>query len=127
MCIRDRAKTILIVSAEALSRFCDWKDRSTCVLFGDGAGAVVVGEGDGLIGTKLFAQSNEPILYAYGDPGNSPYEREKHPLTPLHMACLLYTSLVQHKLSVMRDKKTSVKDFRTLVGEIAMLNYQHEN
>ena len=81
-----KAKTILVVSAEALSRFCDWKDRSTCVLFGDGAGAVVVGEGDGLIGTKLFAQSNEPILYAYGDPGNSPYEREKHPLTPLHMA-----------------------------------------
>ena len=29
--------------------------------------------------------------------------------------------LVQHKLSVMRDKKTSVKDFRALVGEIAML------
>ena len=29
--------------------------------------------------------------------------------------------LVQHKLSVMRDKNTSVKDFRTLVGEIAML------
>ena len=46
----------------------------------------MVGEGDGLIGTKLFAQSNEPILYAYGDPGNSPYERDKHPLTPLHMA-----------------------------------------
>src|SRR3989338_5375121 len=36
------AKTILIVGAEALTRVVDWKDRSTCVLFGDGAGAVIL-------------------------------------------------------------------------------------
>jgi 3-oxoacyl-[acyl-carrier-protein] synthase-3 len=35
-------QTILVVGAEALSRFTDWEDRTTCVLFGDGAGAVVV-------------------------------------------------------------------------------------
>jgi 3-oxoacyl-[acyl-carrier-protein] synthase-3 len=35
-------KTILVVGAETLSRFVDWKDRATCVLFGDGAGAVVL-------------------------------------------------------------------------------------
>jgi 3-oxoacyl-[acyl-carrier-protein] synthase-3 len=35
-------ETILVVGAESLSRFTDWEDRATCVLFGDGAGAVVV-------------------------------------------------------------------------------------
>jgi 3-oxoacyl-[acyl-carrier-protein] synthase-3 len=35
-------QTILVIGAEALSRFTDWEDRTTCVLFGDGAGAVVV-------------------------------------------------------------------------------------
>ena len=37
----DAYKTVLVVAAEALSRFIDWEDRSTCVLFGDGAGAIV--------------------------------------------------------------------------------------
>jgi len=37
-------KTALVVGSEVLSRITDWKDRSTCVLFGDGAGAAVLGE-----------------------------------------------------------------------------------
>ncbi len=39
-------KNVLVVAAETMSRFIDWKDRGTCVLFGDGAGAVVVSEAD---------------------------------------------------------------------------------
>ena len=39
-------KHVLVVGAEILSRVVDWKDRSTCVLFGDGAGAVVLGPTD---------------------------------------------------------------------------------
>src|SRR5208283_3729 len=35
-------KRILLVGAEVLSRFTDWEDRSTCILFGDGAGAAVI-------------------------------------------------------------------------------------
>ena len=38
----DAARTILLVGAETISRFIDWTDRATCVLFGDGAGAVVI-------------------------------------------------------------------------------------
>ncbi len=40
------AKTILVIGAETLSRITDWSDRNTCVLFGDGAGAVVVQASD---------------------------------------------------------------------------------
>lgn len=39
-------KKVLLVAGDALSRYVDWKDRSTCILFGDGCGAVVIGAGN---------------------------------------------------------------------------------
>jgi len=57
-------RNILVVGAEVLSNCVDWKDRSTCVLFGDGAGAAVVSEvmdGHGILATYLGADG------AYGD------------------------------------------------------------
>lgn len=54
-----RYQRALIIGAEKLSAVMDWQDRTTCVLFGDGAGAVVIGPGDqpdkGLLGTRLGA------------------------------------------------------------------------
>ncbi|HCC00738.1 MAG TPA: ketoacyl-ACP synthase III [Ruminococcaceae bacterium] len=47
------AKTILIVCAENMSKSLDFDDRSTCVLFGDGAGAAVVKKGEGLYGSRM--------------------------------------------------------------------------
>lgn len=41
------AKRILVIGAETFSRLLDWEDRTTCVLFGDGAGAVIVEAGEG--------------------------------------------------------------------------------
>ena len=51
------AKRALVVGAEIFSRILDWEDRRTCVLFGDGAGAVVLGASDqpGILATKLHA------------------------------------------------------------------------
>lgn len=52
------AKNVLVVGAETMSRVVDWTDRKTCVLFGDGAGAVVLQASDepGILGSKLHAQ-----------------------------------------------------------------------
>jgi 3-oxoacyl-[acyl-carrier-protein] synthase-3 len=52
-----QAKTALVVGAEVLTRLLDWTDRGTCVLFGDGAGAVVLQASDapGILGAKLHA------------------------------------------------------------------------
>jgi len=52
-----QAKTALVVGAEVLSRILDWNDRTTCVLFGDGAGAVVLqaSETPGIVSSKLHA------------------------------------------------------------------------
>jgi len=54
-------KYVLVVSCEALSRIVDWKDRSTCVLFGDGAAALVVGpveKGYGILASHIGADGS---------------------------------------------------------------------
>ena len=59
----------LVVGTEVLSRIIDWTDRSTCVLFGDGAGAVVLkcGDAPGILSSHLHADgSHNPILAAPG-------------------------------------------------------------
>ena len=52
-----QAKTVLVVGAEVLSRMLDWNDRTTCVLFGDGAGAIILQASDkpGIVAAKLHA------------------------------------------------------------------------
>lgn len=54
------AQKVLVIGAEIFSRILDWNDRSTCVLFGDGAGAVVLGVSDeaGIIHSRLQADGN---------------------------------------------------------------------
>lgn len=54
-------KKVLVIGAEALSTILDWSDRNTCVLFGDGAGAAVLGEvpgGYGILGAELGADGS---------------------------------------------------------------------
>ncbi|MBI2286314.1 MAG: ketoacyl-ACP synthase III [Nitrosomonadales bacterium] len=65
-----QAKTVLVVGAEVLSRMLDWTDRATCVLFGDGAGAVVLqaSETPGILASKLHADgSHRDMLKADGN------------------------------------------------------------
>ena len=65
-----QARTALIVGAEVLSRMLDWNDRTTCVLFGDGAGAVVLRASDtpGIIAGKLHADGrHRGMLKAEGN------------------------------------------------------------
>src|ERR1700733_817933 len=69
------ANTILLIGAETMSRLLDWNDRTTCVLFGDGAGAVVLqahsGTGtnadQGILNTRLFSDGRlHDMLYVDG-------------------------------------------------------------
>ena len=58
-------KNILVVGAETLSRIIDMQDRNTCVLFGDGAGAVIIGEveeGYGILGLSLGAEGEDDMI-----------------------------------------------------------------
>jgi 3-oxoacyl-[acyl-carrier-protein] synthase-3 len=75
-----QAKTALVIGAETFSRILDWEDRSTCVLFGDGAGAVILRAADssgsngdrGILSTHLFSDgSGYEMLYVDGGPSTT--------------------------------------------------------
>ncbi len=75
-----QANTVLLIGAESMSRLLDWTDRGTCVLFGDGAGAVVLqgyegtgGRNDqGVLNTKLFSDGRlHDMLYVDGGPSST--------------------------------------------------------
>ena len=67
-----KAKTILVVGAETLSRIVDWKDRRTCVLFGDGAGAIILkadSNKKGILSSNLYTDGSwHDSLFADGGP-----------------------------------------------------------
>jgi 3-oxoacyl-[acyl-carrier-protein] synthase-3 len=73
------AKTALVIGAETMSRILDWEDRTTCVLFGDGAGAVVLRAeesddvvGRGILGCKLHADGrHNGLLNVDGGPSTT--------------------------------------------------------
>jgi 3-oxoacyl-[acyl-carrier-protein] synthase III len=74
------AKRALVIGAETFSRILDWDDRTTCVLFGDGAGAVVLEapapdapvDGPGILGSRLHADgAQHDLLYVDGGPSTT--------------------------------------------------------
>jgi len=59
------AKNVLVIGSETMSKALDWQDRSTCVLFGDGAGAVILSADstrEGIIASRLHASHDEEFL-----------------------------------------------------------------
>ncbi len=82
---RGRTKKILIVSCENMSKMLDWNDRSTCVLFGDGAGAVVLEQGDNLLSLYLSAQGDDEVMFIPNVSGNSPFNKTEKPDSYLTM------------------------------------------
>ncbi|OCC22723.1 3-oxoacyl-ACP synthase [Croceicoccus estronivorus] len=72
------AKRALVIGAETFSRILDWEDRTTCVLFGDGAGAMVLEaadvaeDGPGILVTRLHADGeHNQLLYVDGGPSTT--------------------------------------------------------
>jgi 3-oxoacyl-[acyl-carrier-protein] synthase III len=75
-----QSKRVLVVGAETFSRILDWEDRGTCVLFGDGAGALVLEaqsqlgtrEDRGILATRIRSDGRfEELLYVDGGPGST--------------------------------------------------------
>jgi len=69
----NKADKILIICAEKMSSYTDWTDRSTCVLFGDGAGACVCEKGESLKYLYTDTLCNTSILQVDAGNGNSPF------------------------------------------------------
>lgn len=82
---RKKAKKMLVIGAERLSRIVDWEDRGTCVIFGDGAGAMVLGEGENDFFSHLSAKGDDTVLFAPVFEGKSPFSTRKQELPFIHM------------------------------------------
>lgn len=72
------AERALVIGAETMSRILDWEDRTTCVLFGDGAGAIVLEarevaeDGPGILASRLHADgAHNELLYVDGGPSTT--------------------------------------------------------
>jgi len=72
------AKKALVIGSETFSRILDWEDRTTCVLFGDGAGAIVLEaqdvaeDGPGILASRLHAEgAHKDMLYVDGGPSTT--------------------------------------------------------
>ncbi len=79
-------KKVLLVSSEKLSKLVDWSDRSTCVIFGDGAGAAVLGEGDSYFDSVFNVTGDDEVIRIPTYAGNSPFSALEPEKPVIHMA-----------------------------------------
>lgn len=98
-------KYALVVAAEKLSAITDWSDRSTCVLFGDGAGAAVLGpvENGGILSTYLGANGKEGDLIKLPAGGSRIPATKKSIEDKLHFIKMNGVELFKHAVKVMAD------------------------
>jgi 3-oxoacyl-[acyl-carrier-protein] synthase III len=104
-----RYENVLVIGAETMTRILDWTDRGTCILFGDGAGAVVVSpcaEGEGILGTVLGSDGAGAVLL------NVPAGGSRQPLTP---------ALIEQRQNCLMMKGKEVFRFAVdIMGEAAV-------
>lgn len=81
----ENIKNILVVVAENITKYLDWNDRSTCVLFGDATAAVVLGRGNGLKSIKLTANGNSEALRIGNNKAKTPWYDKTDTNCYLHM------------------------------------------
>ena len=99
-------KHVLVIGAESLSRILDWTDRNTCVLFGDGAGAVVLGEvpeGYGILGSNLGADGSGGDLLCLPAGGTSRPATEATVRERLHFVHMAGNEVFKFAVKVMGE------------------------
>ena len=102
----DPEKRVLVIGSEILSRITDWEDRGTCVLFGDGSGAAVLGKSDGHKGILSTYIKSDGRL---GDLLHMPGEGSTHPTThetvdkKYHFVKMAGPEVFKHAVRAMAD------------------------
>ncbi len=78
---RSGYKKVLVIGSERMSKLIDWTDRSTCVIFGDGAGAAVIEPGNNLLASKISTFGGNEVIEIPSFGGSSPFINKdyKHP------------------------------------------------
>lgn len=114
--VYDRA---LVVAAEKLSGVTDWEDRSTCVLFGDGAGAAILGpvEEGGILNANLGADGSKGDLLQLPAGGSKMPASIKTVENKLHTIKMEGNVLFKHAVKMMSDAAKDVAEPFGLTGE----------
>jgi 3-oxoacyl-[acyl-carrier-protein] synthase-3 len=119
-------RNILLVGAETLTKIVNWKDRNTCVLFGDGAGAVILraSEGEqGILSTHLFADGSKgSLLIMPGGGSRRPISQRvlDEGLAAIHMAN--GNEVFKGAVRAMEDAAlTALKHNRLEVGDVDLM------
>ena len=108
------AQHVLVVGSESMSRAVDWTDRATCVLFGDGAGAIILSASTepGIMGSVLHAQYDDKKLLAYA---NMTEDNQKRPSVVMRgnevfkLAVNIMGDIVDEVLAVTHLKKADIR------------------
>lgn len=106
-------KNILVVGAEVLSSFIDWKDRSTCVLFGDGAGAAVIsriekGKGHEVIASYLGSDGSQADILQIPGGGSAQPPSEESLKTGQHFVKMQGSEVFKTAVRTMDDAVKAV-------------------
>lgn len=103
-----RYRKILLLGTEQMSRILDWTDRSTCILFGDGAAGMVVEPGDGYLGSHMTVRGGEEVLRLPTKKGISPFYtgEEEHPFVYMNGSetYKFATRSVPHEIEALLDQ-----------------------
>lgn len=128
---RKAVKKVLVVSAERMSGLLDWTDRSTCCIFGDGAGAAVLGEGKGYIASELHTQGGDDIISIPTAWDNSPFFTAERGKSCVHMKGqdtykFAVTSMVRDIRSVMEKAGITGEQVKAVIPHQANLRIINE-
>lgn len=121
-------KKALVIAAEKLSAVTDWNDRSTCVLFGDGAGAAVLGqtEDGGILGAHLGADGTKGELLQLPAGGSRMPASFKTVENKLHTIKMEGNVLFKHAVKIMADAALAVTEPLGLTGDDIDLIIPHQ-
>lgn len=124
------AKKILVIGAEVLSRVVDWTDRNTCILFGDGSGAVVVeaSEGEsGILSTHIFSNGSYwNTLYQPGCGNRNPASNEQTLMEHLFYIKMDGNDVFKHAVRGMEEAACAALDANGMTPADVSLLIPHQ-
>lgn len=128
---RGTVKKALVVSSERMSGLIDWTDRSTCCIFGDGAGAAVLGEGGGYLASELHTQGGNDVIEIPTAWNNSPFYQVQQNKSCVHMKGqetykFAVTSMVGDIRSVLEKAGISGEQVKAVIPHQANLRIINE-
>ncbi len=125
------ARKILVIGAETLSRIVDWQDRNTCVLFGDGAGAVVLeaseSTGNSLLSTHTFSNGTHwNLLYQPGSGSRNPATASRTIDERLLYITMEGNEVFKHAVRAMEEAAVKALDANSLSPSDISLLIPHQ-